>query len=190
MALHLYRIHSPTTVETDQQSITESIKWDMNTLTHLEANIDDATPELLAHTIDLLLQNGAVDAWIKPIVMKKGRPAHHLNCICRNDTSSNGESIENHLLEIIFRHTTTLGIRIQRNILRAALHRRFVEVQLPYTDNSRNGKVEVKVSSFKDGEVTSVKAEFDQCKIVSVESNIPLKLVTGAAERIAWDQIL
>ena len=52
--------------------------------------------------------------------------------------------------------TITLGIRIQRNILRAALKRRFVEIQLPFTDNSRNGKVDVKLNSFKDGEVTSV----------------------------------
>ena len=161
----------------------------MNTLTRLEANIDDATPELLAHTIDLLLQNGAIDAWINPIVMKKGRPAHTINCICRNDVSTDGETAENRLLEIIFRHTTTLGIRIERNILRAALERRFVEVKLPYTNNTRDGKVDVKISSFKDGEVTSVKAEFDQCKIISIESDIPLKHVTNAAERIAWDQI-
>jgi uncharacterized protein (DUF111 family) len=166
--------------------VTAGEKWDIDTLTHLEANIDDATPELLAHTIDLLLQNGAIDAWINPIVMKKGRPAHTLNCICRSENSTDGE---NELLEIIFRHTTTLGIRIHRNILRAALKRRFVSVQLPYSNNSRSGKVDVKISSFKDGEVTSVKAEFDQCKIVSTESNVPLKLVAQTAERIAWDQI-
>lgn len=89
----------------------------------------------------------------------------------------------------MFRHTTTLGIRIHRNILRAALKRRFTAVQLPYTDNSGNGKVDVKISSFRDGEVTSVKAEFDQCKIISDESNIPLKLASSVAEKIAWDQI-
>ena len=87
----------------------------MNTLLHLKANIDDAAPELSAHSIDLLLQNGAVDAWIKPNVMKKRRPDQHLNCICRSDTSSNGESIKNQiqLLEVIFQHTTTLGIHTQ-----------------------------------------------------------------------------
>jgi uncharacterized protein (DUF111 family) len=166
-------------------------KWDINRLTHLEANIDDATPELLAHTLDLLLEKGAIDAWINPIVMKKGRPAHNLNCICRSDVGIDNESnnTENQLLEIIFQHTTTLGIRIQRDISRAALNRRFMEVQVPYRDNSRDGKVDVKISSFKDGRVTTVKAEFDQCRIISVESGIPLKLVTGAAERLAWSQI-
>lgn len=175
-----------------QDSITAHEKWDINMLTHLEANIDDATPELLGHAIDLLLQNGAIDAWVNPIVMKKGRPAHTLNCICRSDvcsTNGSNETAENQLLGIIFRHTTTLGIRIQRNILRAALKRRFMEIQLPYRQNSLDGKVNVKISSFKDGEVTSVKAEFDQCKIVSVESGIPLKLVTSAAEKMAWDKL-
>ena len=100
----------------------ESTKWDMNTLTHLEANIDDATPELLADTIDLLLQNGAVVAWIKPIVMKKGRPAHQLNCICRSDTSSNGESIENRLLEVIFRHMALQHLVFVYNEIYCVLH--------------------------------------------------------------------
>lgn len=108
--------------------MTADEKWDINTLARLEANIDDATPELLAHTIDLLLQNGAIDAGVNPIVMKKGRPAHTLNCICRRENSTDDE---NGLLEIIFRHTTTLGIRIHRSILRAELERRFVEVQQP-----------------------------------------------------------
>lgn len=164
-------------------------------LTHIEANIDDATPELLAHAIDLLLQNGAIDAWVNPIVMKKGRPAHTLNCLCHcpscaTDSSTydeNNSSTENRLLEVIFKNTTTLGIRIQRDILRASLMRRFVQVQLPYRDNSLDGKVNVKISSLKDGEITSVKAEFDQSKVVSVESGVPLKIVSAAAERMAWE---
>mmetsp|Transcript_22309 Transcript_22309/g.39747 ORF Transcript_22309/g.39747 Transcript_22309/m.39747 type:complete len:179 (-) Transcript_22309:35-571(-) len=173
----------------------------MHSLTHMQANIDDATPELLAHAINLLIKNGAIDAWVHPIVMKKGRPAHCLHCICRCETgNANAEyvdatqnaptddaSAEYRLLNIMFRHTTTLGIRIQRNILRAALKRRFVEVQLPYRDNIREGKVDVKISSLNNGEVVSVKAEFDQCKVVSEESSIPLKIVSSAAERLAWD---
>ena len=159
--------------------------WDVHSLTRMEANIDDATPELLAHAVNLLLDDGAIDAWIHPIIMKKGRPAHSLNCICRCDSGSTID--EERLMSIIFRQTTTLGIRIQRNILRAALKRRFVEVQLPYTNNVRGGKVDVKISSLNDGEVVSVKAEFDQCKAVSEESGVPLKIVSSTAERLAWD---
>ena len=172
--------------------------WDIHTLTHIQANIDDATPELLAHAIELLLKNGAIDAWVQPIVMKKGRSANTLHCICHCDPSADDvdgtrnehvddTSAEQHLLLVLFRHTTTLGIRIQRNILRAALQRKFVEVQLPYQNNVRSGNVDVKISSLNNGEVVSVKAEFDQCKVVSEESGIPLKIVSSAAERIAWD---
>ena len=159
--------------------------WDIHSLTRMEANIDDATPELLAHAVNLLLDNGAIDAWIHPIIMKKGRPAHSLNCICRCDSGSTID--EERLMCIIFRQTTTLGIRLQRNILRAALKRRFVEVQLPYTNNLRGGKVDVNISSLNDGEVVTVKAEFDQCKAVSEESGVPLKIVSSTAERLAWD---
>lgn len=155
--------------------------WDMHTLTHIEANIDDATPEMLAHALNLLLDNGAIDAWIHPIVMKKGRPGHSLHCIFRSDTTEHSND-EARLLNIMFRHTTTVGIRIHRNILRAALKRQFVEVQLPYTDNGRCGRVDVKISSFNDGEIVSVKAEFDHCKVVSEESGIPLKIVSTEAE--------
>lgn len=155
--------------------------WDMHTLTHIEANIDDATPELLAHALNLLLENGAIDAWIHPIVMKKGRSAHTLHCICRSDSTEHSND-EERLLNTMFRHTTTVGIRIHRNILRAALKRRLVEVQLPYTNNARCGKVDVKISSFNDGEIVSVKAEFDHCKVVSEESGIPLKVVSLMAE--------
>jgi uncharacterized protein (DUF111 family) len=158
--------------------------WDMHTLTHIEANIDDATPELLAHALNLLLENGAIDAWIHPIVMKKGRSAHTLHCICRSDSTQHSNE-EERLLNTMFRHTTTVGIRIHRNIHRAALKRRFVEVQLPYTDNARYGKVDVKISSFNDGEIVTVKAEFDHCKVVSEESGVPLKMVSQEADTLA-----
>ncbi len=170
-----------TTGALDEQ--TTSKPWDMHTLTHIEANIDDATSELLAHALNLLLENGAIDAWIHPIIMKKGRPAHSLHCICRSDSTEHSND-EERLLNIMFRHTTTVGIRIHRNILRAALKRRFVEVKLPYTDNSRCGRVDVKISSFNDGQIISVKPEFDHCKVVSEESDIPLKVVSLEAENM------
>jgi uncharacterized protein (DUF111 family) len=60
-----------------------------------------------------------------------------------------------------------------------------VEVQLPYTDNARYGKVDVKISSFNDGEIVTVKAEFDHCKVVSEESGVPLKMVSQEADTLA-----
>ena len=171
----------------------KSNMWDMHLLTHIQANIDDATPELLAHALDLLLKNGAIDAWIHPIIMKKGRPAHTLHCLCPCDAATvqgaqaDSATTERCLLNVLFRHTTTLGVRIERNILRAALQRRFVTVQLPYRDNGRGGQVDVKVGSLGDGEVVSVKAEFEHCRAVAEGSGVPLKVVASMAERLAWD---
>jgi uncharacterized protein (TIGR00299 family) protein len=70
----------------------------------LEANVDDVTAEVLAHTVSALLAAGAHDAWITPIVMKKGRPAHTIHVLC--DPATAGR-----LSEIVVAETGTLGLR-------------------------------------------------------------------------------
>lgn len=155
-----------------------STLWLSDTVTQLECNLDDITGELLAHVIELLFEVGAADVWVTPIVMKKGRPAHTIHCLCLSDKNS---ELEDRLLEALFRHTTTLGVRIYRNLPRAKLCR-FVEVaQTPYTATRREGKVDVKVSSFQTGEILSIKPEFDHCQEISKESCIPLKFVAESA---------
>ncbi len=73
-------------------------------VTLLEANVDDVTGEVLAHTITALLAAGAHDAWVVPIVMKKGRPAHTVSALC--DPSAGAE-----LRAVLLRETGTLGVR-------------------------------------------------------------------------------
>jgi uncharacterized protein (TIGR00299 family) protein len=72
--------------------------------THLQANVDDVTPEVLAHAVDQLLAAGAFDAWITPIVMKKGRPAHTVHALC--DPARRDE-----VAAALIRETGTLGLR-------------------------------------------------------------------------------
>jgi uncharacterized protein (DUF111 family) len=164
----------------------ESHLWMQDIVTHMETNLDDITGENLAFIIDLLLQNGAIDAWVTPIVMKKGRPAHTLHCLCReNDNSKEIDAKANKLLEIMFRHSTTLGVRIYKDMLRAKLCRSMVTVQTPNEETTRKGLVDVKVSRFKNGEIISTKAEFDHCKEIAVEAGLPLKLVSEQAVAIA-----
>lgn len=154
----------------------ESTRWLSDTVTHLESNLDDTTGENLAYVVELLLDHGAMDAWVTPIVMKKGRPAHTLHCLCSEATTQN-------MIELVFRHTTTLGIRIYPNLPRAKLTRSMISVEprLPF-DTERKGVVNVKVSRFlDDGEIASIKAEFDHCKEISRHSGIPLKVVSEAA---------
>eukprot|EP00980_Cylindrotheca_fusiformis_P011954 scaffold2830_cov131-Cylindrotheca_fusiformis.AAC.75 len=164
--------------------------WMNDTVTHMETNLDDITGENLAFIIDLLLQNGAIDAWVTPIVMKKGRPAHTLHCLCRE--SEDGPDVDRKakiLLEIIFRHSTTLGIRIYKDMPRAKLCRSMVTVQTQHEDTTRKGLVDVKLSRFKNGEFISAKAEFDHCKEIALEANVPLEFVSEQAVAIARDDL-
>jgi len=157
-----------------KMATSSSSLWVSDTVTQLECNLDDTTGELLGHVIELLLEVGAVDAWASPIVMKKGRPAHTLHCLFMQD-------VESKLLEVMFRHTTTLGIRIYCDIPRAKLCRSFQTVQTRYRNNELDGKVQVKVSSFVTGEIISAKPAFDDCQLISKSSGIPIKIVSETA---------
>ena len=137
------------------------------------------TAEHLATSIGVLLDAGALDAWIVPIVMKKGRPAHSLCCMVPGGAAS-----ERRVLGALFRNTTTLGVRVRRDVDRAALRRRFVDVRLP-----SGGRVAVKVRSFADGTVLGLKAEFDHCRAISEEDGVPIGMVSGEVERRAWEMI-
>lgn len=150
---------------TDQQ-----IEWNMDFLTLLQANIDDIPAEVLSYAVDLLLMNGAIDAWVEPIVMKKGRSAHSLNCLYHSKSSDLGGK----LMEIIFCHTTTLGIRIQHNIQRASLDRKLILVKTRY------GDVNIKVGYMK-GKAVSVKAEYEDCKKICMDTGIPIKIIAADA---------
>lgn len=104
----------------------------------LETNVDDCSGELLGYVQELLMENGALDAVYRPVVMKKSRPAYQLQVICKTDDM---EKLE----ELIFRETTTIGIRtypVQRTVLERCVE----TIDTPY------GKVRVKICRFQDEE--------------------------------------
>ena len=131
----------------------------------IEANLDDATGEVLAHAVEVLLEAGAQDAWITPIVMKKGRPGHTVSAL-----------VDSALVEALRRalqaETGTLGVRavaLQR--WPAARSMSTVEVEgLPVT---------VKVSPGR------VKAEQRDAALIAARTGIPLREVLRRAES-AW----
>ncbi|CAB9517418.1 Pyridinium-3,5-bisthiocarboxylic acid mononucleotide nickel insertion protein [Seminavis robusta] len=184
-----------------------TLPWKQDSLIHMESNLDDITAESLAFAIELLLKNQAVDAWVTPIVMKKGRSAHTLHCLCRSEAQSlpslrRGSSDNTttttpaweKLLQLMFRHTTTLGVRIQRDVERIALHRSVVTAQTSYVDTSREGQVDVKIGymggpNHNNTNVVSVKAEFDHCRDISLETGIPIQQVAAEAVHIAYTNI-
>lgn len=95
-----------------------------DTILTLETNIDDCSGEALAHTMKLLFDAGALDVFYVPVYMKKNRPAFLLKVICRPEDRSVME-------DIIFRNTTTIGIRSSRST-RTKLDRRILAIETPW----------------------------------------------------------
>ncbi|MEV4704298.1 nickel pincer cofactor biosynthesis protein LarC [Actinoplanes sp. NPDC049316] len=112
----------------------------------LEANIDDLDPRLWPGVLAGLLDCGAADAWLVPIVMKKGRPAHTLSVLCHPGRAAA-------LRDRIFRDTSTLGVR-EGELRKHALARAFVDVAVA------GDTVAVKVGHDR-GLITHVMPEFD-----------------------------
>lgn len=162
----------------NEENVSSLFQYDH--VTHLESNLDDITGENLAFAINLLLKSGAIDAWVTPIVMKKGRPAYTLHCLCK-DEDHGDDSDTNLLLKLIFTHTPTLGVRIYRNVPRAKLDRSFTTVETPFTNTLRKGLVDVKISKFMNGVIVRKKAEFDHCKDISTETGTGIHIVANQA---------
>ena len=136
------------------------------TLLVLECNLDDMNPEILPYVLEKLLAAGALDAWLQPIVMKKGRPAQMLKVLCREESQPV-------LQKIIFTETTTLGVR-SYPVQRTALTRSWKKVSTPW------GEVRVK-EGMLDGQVVNAAPEFEDCRQIAEKSGQPLKAVAAAA---------
>jgi hypothetical protein len=137
-----------------------------DTIVVIEANIDDMTPQNVAYVTERLLESGALDVCAIPAQMKKGRPGYMLQVLAPPNRQ---ESME----EIIFRETTTIGLR-HYAAGRSVLERGIVVVE------TIHGKVSVKVSKFH-GRVTNVAPEYDDCARIAREKNVPLKDVQALA---------
>jgi Protein of unknown function DUF111 len=134
----------------------------------LETNIDDMTAEHLAFCAELLIQlDSVVDCWLIPIVMKKGRAAHTLHCLCRNSAAETA-------LECIFTHCTTLGVRVHSHrdgFYRVALRRSVIGVEVDLPDGT-TATVDCKVARLGT-RVVSIKAEYDQCRALVLSHCYP-----------------
>jgi pyridinium-3,5-bisthiocarboxylic acid mononucleotide nickel chelatase len=136
------------------------------TISVLEANLDDLNPQVFGYVIDQLLEKGALDAFGVPVHMKKNRPGAVLTVLCKPEDASK-------LTEIIFAETTTLGVR-QREERRIALARRWVTV------GTKWGEVRMKVASM-NGTVTNYAPEYEDCRRIAAEQHVPLKAVMQEA---------
>jgi uncharacterized protein (DUF111 family) len=138
------------------------------TATHvvLEANIDDATGELLASCIESLLAEGALDAWAAPITMKKGRPAYLLGAVT---TAALADTVAT----VMLRESTSLGVR-RHEVTRVERPRHIEHV------DTRYGRVPVKVAGGPFGGAQR-KPEFDACLALAKEHGVTVREVLEAA---------
>ena len=123
--------------------------------------IDDMSPELLPPVLDSLLANGAKDAFLSPIIMKKGRPGVKLEVLCE-------ESKKDELIRLIFTETSTLGVKIGE-VTRIELERREAVLDL------KGESIRVKLAYLADQTLANVKPEFEDCLKASRKLGIPLK---------------
>ncbi|MHB1843794.1 MAG: nickel pincer cofactor biosynthesis protein LarC [Deltaproteobacteria bacterium] len=136
----------------------------------LEAHLDDASPQLLGHLMEILFERGALDVAYSPLFMKKGRPGQRLTVVCR-------EAQRAELSALILREATSLGVR-WTEVERDELDRHHLSVETEF------GAIRVKVGT-RGGEAWNVAPEYDDCVDAARRHGIPLKRVLAAAAAAA-----
>jgi uncharacterized protein (DUF111 family) len=126
----------------------------------IETNIDDMNPQFFPSVEKKLFESGALDVFLTPIQMKKGRPGFTLSVLCdRKKTDI--------LTDILFRETTTIGIRIH-SIERRKLERKTKKIK------TRFGEAEVKLA-YSNGNLVNISPEYESCEKLAEKSGLPLK---------------
>jgi pyridinium-3,5-bisthiocarboxylic acid mononucleotide nickel chelatase len=136
------------------------------TISVLEANLDDLNPQVFGYVMDRLFEAGALDVFDMPVQMKKNRPGTLLSVLAKPEDADK-------LAQIIFAETTTLGVR-HRQESRRILARKWQTV------STRFGDVRIKIASL-NGTVSSYAPEYEDCRRIAVEHRVPLKLVMQEA---------
>jgi uncharacterized protein (TIGR00299 family) protein len=150
----------------------EAVSPGERTVCVLETAVDDENPQLLAATLTRLLSEGALDAMVAPVTMKKGRSGMWLVVVC--------ETVDaRRLAASVLRDTSTLGVRI-REERRIELPRRLLPVETPH------GTVQVKVATLPDGSERAM-PEFDSVLAVAERSATPPRVVSAAAVQAFHD---
>ena len=139
-----------------------------DTISVLEANLDDLNPQVFGYVMERLLTEGALDVFGTPVQMKKSRPGMLLTLLARPEDAPR-------LAKLIFGETTTLGIRM-REERRQTLARRTVAVETPW------GEVRMKVANL-NGSIANYAPEYEDCRRIADQHKVPLKQVMQEATR-------
>jgi uncharacterized protein (TIGR00299 family) protein len=152
-----------------EAAATLAAKTNVDTISVLEANLDDLNPQVFGYVLDRLLEEGALDVFGVPVQMKKNRPGTLLTVLCKPEDAGK-------LTQLIFTETTTLGVR-RRDEVRQTLARRWENVRTEW------GEVRIKIASM-NGTVTNYAPEYEDCRRIAAEHHVPLKTVMQEAARM------
>jgi len=132
----------------------------------LEANLDDMSPQVYGYFAERALEAGALDVFSIPVQMKKNRPGQLVTVLCK-------PADREKLSDLLFRETTTLGVR-QSNVKRRTLQREIIPVETSL------GSIRMKVARL-NGHILNVAPEYEDCQKIAAERGVPLKQVLGEA---------
>ncbi|HEY5752742.1 MAG TPA: nickel pincer cofactor biosynthesis protein LarC [Chthoniobacterales bacterium] len=137
-----------------------------DTITQIETNIDDLSPELTGAIVDRLLGAGALDAFLTPVQMKKNRPGVLLTVLAE-------PAVAPALIDLIFRETSSFGVRTSQKS-RVKLAREIRETVTEF------GPVKIKLG-FLHGQIVQRAPEFESCRSLAESSGKPLRVIYEAA---------
>jgi uncharacterized protein (TIGR00299 family) protein len=150
--------------ETSEEA--ESLAANGETVTVMETALDDLSPQVLAYVAETALAQGALDAMLTPVIMKKGRPGTLLTVLCNPAQSAALE-------RLILTETSTLGVRIRQE-KRSCLERRHIPVATKY------GEIRIKVGTL-GGETMNAAPEYEDCRAAAAKHHVAIKQVQQAA---------
>jgi uncharacterized protein (TIGR00299 family) protein len=136
----------------------------------IECEIDDMSPQLFGPVSDALFGAGALDVFLTPVFMKKGRPGTLLTVLAP-------PALREAIAALLFRETTTIGVRFEQ-LERETLERDWIEVAVD------GGPIRIKLAK-RRGDIVNASPEFDDCLRVAAATGRPLKVVQADAMR-AW----
>jgi len=145
----------------------------MDKIVTLETHVDDANGEVLGHMVGKLMDEGAIDVAIIPMITKKNRPGHLIKVLAE---LSNYQ----HLIDVLMKESGTLGVRI---IETPRIVAKRTKKPVPLIIEGKEFQVRVKISKALDGSIISMKPEYEDLKIAANQLGIPLREVMDLAKR-------
>ncbi|MDO5049052.1 MAG: nickel pincer cofactor biosynthesis protein LarC [Actinomycetaceae bacterium] len=163
-------VGSPASPDTGATQPTEPQFTGSDTVVQVDANVDDLDPRVWPAVIDQLMEAGALDAWLTPVIMKKGRPAHVCSALAKADSV-------NAVIDALLNHTSTIGARVSAPAHRRVLKREWQTVQV------EGHPVRIKISANREQtQILQATAEFVDVEKLAEVLAVPQRVALARAQ--------